>query len=403
MENKVKRRQFLQFASATTLVAAASPLVSLASTPVGEAADSFSFLTKPYLQNSIHNAISIVWLTNNPAYSWVELTAEDGATIKAFCATDGLIDVHKRIHKVRLNNLKPETKYTYKLFSKEVLKVAPVVVKATFGQTIVSEVYEFTSPQINPKEVTMLVLNDIHERPESITHLLNINGDKHFDFVFLNGDMFNHVKNEQQVIDQLITPCTTAFATHKPFMYLRGNHETRGILARGLADYIENINNSNYFAFTQGPVHFVCVDSGEDKVDEHVEYADLVDFDLYREQQAIWLEEQLKNEAFKKARFKVVMMHIPHYHSGDWHGTMHCRSLFGPLFNKYKIDMLISGHTHTYGIHKPQEGHNFPIVIGGGPKDSLRTITKLHADQKSLNVVITRDDGEIVESYKLTK
>jgi predicted phosphodiesterase len=403
MENKVKRRHFLQLVSATTFAAAGAPLLSLATNQEKNNRESILFLTKPYIQNPNHNAISIFWVTNKPAYSWLEITDPNGTTTKVFSANDGLIELQNKIHKVRLKDLKPETKYSYKVYSKEVLKVTPVVVKAEFGQTITDGPYEFTTAAAKPEEFSMLVLNDIHDRPESIAQLLKLNGDKHFDMVFLNGDMFNHVKDEEQVINHLIKPCTEVFSTGKPFLYLRGNHETRGILARNLNDYFENIDNSNYFTFTRGPVHFICLDSGEDKEDAHIEYAGLVDFDLYREQQLLWLKEQLKSAAFKKAKFKVVMMHIPHYHSGDWHGTMHCRKLFGPLFNKYKIDMLISGHTHTYGIHNPQDGHNFPIIIGGGPKDTLRTLTRLEATNKSLNITMTRDDGKIVGTYAIKR
>ena len=44
----------------------------------------------------------------------------------------------------------------------------------------------------------------------------------------------------------------------------------------------------------------------------------------------------------------------------------HCRQLFNPLFNEYKIDALISGHTHKPGILLPDENHLYPIIIGGG-------------------------------------
>ena len=40
----------------------------------------------------------------------------------------------------------------------------------------------------------------------------------------------------------------------------------------------------------------------------------------------------------KKPPFRVVLIHISPYHSGDWHGTMHCREVFGPMLNKAKID-----------------------------------------------------------------
>jgi hypothetical protein len=81
---------------------------------------------------------------------------------------------------------------------------------------------------------------------------------------------------------------------------------------------------------------------------------------------------------------------------------MHCRELFGPLFNQYKIDILISGHTHKYGVHEPEPGnHNFPIIIGGGPKNGNRTLIKLKADEQTLDLQMLRDDGVQVGKYTI--
>ena len=88
----------------------------------------------------------------------------------------------------------------------------------------------------------------------------------------------------------------------------------------------------------------------------------------------------MKSSAYRKAKYKVVMMHIPTFYSGDGHGTLHCRKLFSPLFDKYKIDVLICGHTHTYGVHPPVAGkHRYPIIIGGGPTKGKRTLIKVKA------------------------
>ena len=94
------------------------------------------------------------------------------------------------------------------------------------------------------------------------------------------------------------------------------------------------------------------------------------------------------------------MMHIPHFYSGDWHGTLHCRELFAPLFDKYKVDMVISGHTHKFGVFPPEKGkHNYPIIIGGGPKDGNRTLIKVKATHQELSLKMLKDDGSEVGNY----
>ncbi|GEO06493.1 hypothetical protein AAE02nite_41570 [Adhaeribacter aerolatus] len=72
------------------------------------------------------------------------------------------------------------------------------------------------------------------------------------------------------------------------------------------------------------------------------------------------------------------------------------------MLNKAKIDVLISGHTHKYGVHLPVEGqHNYPIIIGGGPADTKRTIINVTADQKALNLQMFDDSGKQVGALKI--
>ena len=102
-----------------------------------------------------------------------------------------------------------------------------------------------------------------------------------------------------------------------PFIFVRGNHETRGKFAREFPDYFHQVG---YAAFTLGPVRFVILDTGEDKPDTEPVYAGIVDFDGYRIEQAAKLKLEIESKAFKKAAFRIVMMHIPPRFSGEWHG-----------------------------------------------------------------------------------
>lgn len=401
----VMRRRFLGTLSRAGLLGAvaASPLRLMAEEgeqKAAQPAEDHVFLTLPYLQAPTSNSICIHWITSKLCYSWVAYGEGENLDQKAHHTTDGFVTAYNRINCIKLEGLKPATTYRYRVFSKEITGFQPY--KVTYGDTISSETYTFTTPASKAKEASWLVFNDIHDRPESFGHLLKLNGEDPYDYVFLNGDMFDYQTDEQQIIDHLLKPCAESFATQKPFLFVRGNHETRGKYARELKHYFANIGQGHYFSFTQGPVFTVVLDTGEDKEDTHPVYAGIVDFDNFRQQQAVWLEEQLRSRAAKRAAFRVVMMHIPHYHSGTAHGTMHCRKLFGPLFNKYKIDLLISGHTHRYGVHEPEPGaHHFPIIIGGGPKNGNRTLIKVKADEKVLHLQMLRDDGAEVGKYRI--
>lgn len=359
------------------------------------------FLTKPYLQNPVHGEITVRFMTNKPTYSWVKYGLDKDLKTSAETTRLGLVEANNRIHAITLKGLFPGKKYYYKVLSKDFIEYKPYEV--IYGETIESGVYSFTVPNKKQEEFSMLVLNDIHERSNAIQQLVGLHGDAPLDMVYFNGDIFNFQTDEAQIINKMIDPCTASFATGIPFLFVRGNHETRGKFARRLPDYFDNVDRAPYFTFSRGSAFFICLDSGEDKADNHKQYFGLAAFDAYREEQAKWLEQQLESDAYKKAKYRVVLIHIPLYHfHRDPPGVAHCRKVFGPLLNKYKIDLMISGHTHRYGFHEREKGrHNYPIMIGGGPNQGTRTQIHVSVDKKKLAVVMKKDDGEVLHRYQV--
>ncbi|MCM4172796.1 metallophosphoesterase [Arenibacter sp. TNZ] len=391
------RRGFMGDLTKITLVGASLPLTSAMAIPETRE-DELQILAAPYLQDLSEISISITFIMNNRAHSWVEY-GEKELWLKAESTEDGFVKANNRLNKIRINGLTPNTTYKYRVMSREIIMFDPY--ELVFGETLTGDIHTFRTPKKDSDTVSCVILNDIHDRPYSFSDLLSLNKDFPFDFVALNGDMFDHQTDEQQLIDHLITPCTTLFASHRPFLMIRGNHETRGKFARNIKDYFTFPDNEYYFSFKQGPVHWIVLDTGEDKEDETPVYGDIVCFDAFREKQAKWLEEELQSLKFKNCKFRVVLMHIPPFYSGDWHGTTHCRKLFHPIFENHGVNMVISGHTHRYGVHPPSEEHNYPIIIGGGPKTGNRTLIQFKADDLELEVQMIRDDGTNVGKYRI--
>lgn len=393
---KLKRRNFIKTLSGTSLLTLTGSNVL-----AGHSEEAFLLLTKPYLQHPSEDGMTICWLTNKPAHSWVvywELGQSDKKTKKQ-TLVDGLAIANNTVNKIRLTGLKAGQQYSYQVYSKEIIDFQAY--KKVFGPTLQSEVFNFSTVASEKEEMAMLILNDIHDRPHSFAALIGLHRDRPYDEVFLNGDMFDYQDGEQQLIDHLITPCTALFASAKPFLFVRGNHETRGHFAYHLNDYFENIDKQAYFTFTRGPVFFAALDTGEDKEDDHEAYYGMAAFDPFREEQAAWLARALQTPAARQAHYRVILMHIPPYHSGDWHGTSHCRQVFSPVFEKHQVDLVISGHTHRYGVHLAQPDHSYPIVIGGGPKEGTRTAIHLTANKEHLQLSMVADNGQEVGQLAL--
>lgn len=354
----------------------------------------------PYLQNLTQESVTIMFISNQKSHTWIEYGVNK-LDKRAETNLDGLLQANKLLHKIKLTGLKPGQSYRYRIVSRKINKFEPY--NQQFGELTYSDIYEFKTPRRDAEKVSCVILNDIHDRPHSFKDLLSINPNFSYDFVVLNGDTFDYQTGQRQLQENLINPCSSIFAYEKPFLLLRGNHETRGKFARNIKDYFDYSTNQYYFSFRQGPVHFIILDSGEDKEDNHKEYNGLVAFDPYREKQSVWLKNELEKVVSSEAVFCVVLMHIPPYHSGDWHGTLHCRKLFSPLFEKYKVDMVVSGHTHQRGIHPPNNNHNYPIIIGGGPKTGNRTKIELSANLKKLEMNMFSDEGKLVGNYVVSK
>lgn len=390
------RRKFLKGGALFGAVALLNPTSAIASDLEMVADEEFKVLVGPYLQTSFANSMAIHWVTNRDANGWV-LYGTDPAALnqKAYGKSEFGLRPAGRINKVVLENLKPGKTYYYQIFSNEIKDFKPYKMK--YGSLLTGKIERFLNANVEKKEVSFLMLNDIHDRPESISHLLGLEDVKGQDFVFFNGDVFDYQTSEQQLIDHMLQPCIDVFASKLPFLYVRGNHETRGVFRTDFLAYFEQVGK---LAFSLGPVRFVILDTGEDKEDDHPVYANLVDFDAYRLAQADWLKAEMQTKAFKKAPFRVVMMHIPPRFSGTAHGALHCTEVFEPLLNSGRVDLVLSGHTHRYKVHQPGEaGNKYALVIGGGKKEGTRTITKITATAKELKVVMRGDSGEEVGNY----
>ncbi|HXI00819.1 MAG TPA: metallophosphoesterase family protein [Sphingobacteriaceae bacterium] len=400
VKKNVTRRNFIS-AMGLLGLAGACPLPTLASTEELRSEGKTILKAGPYLQAAGHDQITVRWLTNTTCYSWVEYgESSDNLDKKTHKVNAGLIEAYNTNNIIKIKKLLPGKSYHYRICSRVILDFIPN--KIVYGDTYTSPVYSFTTPAVKADKVEFLVFNDIHDRPESFGDLMRYHGKATGDFVFLNGDMFNYQTDENQLVDHLLKPLTHLFASTTPFILSRGNHETRGKFARQLNNYFDGGRNSYYYSFQQGPAYIIVLDSGEDKKDDVIVYGGIVDFDAYRMEQKEWLEEEFKKKEFRKAKYKIVFSHIPLYYSGNGYGTLHCREHWGPILNKAKIDLLISGHTHKYGIHPVVEGqHNYPIVIGGGPSNGKRTVMNVKADQNTLKLEMFDDGGKMVGSLNL--
>lgn len=322
----------------------------------------------PYLQAMTDSGVTIVWTTNKPATAWVELAPDDGSHFyqkerqKFFYSTNGLKNIGT-VHKVMLRDLKPNTRYRYRIYSQEVLKHEFVYIH--YGDIAATNVYSkkpltFTTAG-KPGSVEFAVVNDIHERNNVLKQLLSQVDFTTNDFVVFNGDMINASRSEAEMFGGFMDTATALFAAEKPMYYARGNHETRAPFASKFPDYFPTNSGHLYYMFTRGDACFVVLDGGEDKPDSDIEYSGITDMDNYRNEQTRWLNEIVKTDAFKKAKHRIAICHIPP--DAGWHGSSEILEKWVPVLNDAGVQVMLSGHEHRHRIIQPNAAVKFPVIV----------------------------------------
>lgn len=85
-------------------------------------------------------------------------------------------------------------------------------------------------------------------------------------------------------------------------------------------------------------------------------------------EQQTWLEETLREST---ATWKVVALHHPPYSAGYQGSNKHARAVFSPLFERYGVQLVLSGHDHDYQRSEVIRGVTY--VVTGAASGTRRT------------------------------
>ena len=347
------------------------------------------FACKPYLQNPTDGGITVMWETTVPTYSWVEYGTDKENLKLVRPMMDGQAICNNDLHKVRIEGLKPGQKYYYRVCSTEML-VYKAYSKA-FGNTAVSDFGTFAIPEADEDEFTALVFNDLHQRTNTFQALMEQVKDVDYDFVFFNGDCIDDPNNRAQA-SRFIKYVTEALkGNHIPTFFMRGNHEIRNAYSIGLRDHFDYVGGKTYGAFNWGDTRIVMLDCGEDKTDDHKEYSGLNDFTQLRHDQVVFLKQEMSSKAFKKAKKRILIHHIPLY---GFEGNL-CNDLWRPVLEKAPFDISLNAHLHKYAYYpKGSQKCSYPVIIGGGNSLKDATVIILEKKKNELKIKVLNAQGE---------
>jgi 3',5'-cyclic AMP phosphodiesterase CpdA len=155
-----------------------------------------------------------------------------------------------------------------------------------------------------------------------------------FDFVIMLGDNIYGGSNPADFERKFSVPYKPLIDAGVKFYASLGNHDNTN--ERFYQPF--NMNGESYYTYKKGNVRFFALNSN---------YMD--------PKQLAWLETQLKDAG--NGGWKICYFHHPLYSSGQYHGpSLDLRKLLEPLFIKYGVDVVFSGHDHVYERVHPQNG-----------------------------------------------
>ncbi|MDR3093558.1 MAG: metallophosphoesterase [Bacteroidales bacterium] len=339
----------------------------------------------PYLCDMATDGLTVVWTTDLPGPSWVEIeNIATGEKTSYYETIAGNIVATETLHRVHVNKLLSGTKYRYRIYTG---KIGFSLAKRSliYRDTVASDDLSFTTFSESKKDISFLVLNDIHSRAGFMQKLCSQVNFGALDFVCFNGDMWEWLLDEKMLFDGCMDAAVEMFASETPIVFNRGNHETRGPFATSVPDYFPTRNGTVYYRFNIGDISFLVLDCGEDKEDSHPEYFNLAAFDSYREEEARWLAQTVASPEFQNAAARIVFLHVAPA-AGTSHVNMHLQETIMPILNRTGIDIMFSGHTHSYACKEADAKAAFPTVINGNNTYLLCTIKdgKIQVEIKGL-------------------
>lgn len=363
------------------ILAAAAVLALSAAVP----AQAQAFKKGPYLQHVTRTGITVMWEVDAPAPGRV--------IVRSPVEPDHVVEAPPaRLHEVRIEGLEPGRRYTYTV--------------ECAGQRSGGEIA--TAPADPGEPFSFVVFGDSRSNHDAHRVIVERVRREVPDFILGTGDMVNEGSNENDW-QSFFTIERDLLRDNVLFPSL-GNHDRDSRPQRTAEHYrryfslpADSPDPERYYAFTYGNSRFLVLDSNSSS------FA-LTD-------QTAWLERQLEQAVADPAiRHIFVAMHHPPYSTSLHGGQSELREMWSPLFVRYGVDAVFSGHDHTYE-RSEMDGVRYFVSGGGGaplyprdprpaPEDARASIyfertfnyLRVQVVGDFVEVAAMRDDGTLIEN-----
>ena len=267
--------------------------------------------------------------------------AKDGTvSAEGLTAKKGSSNTQEEIimsHKVHVENLEKGKAYSYKIGSEAGYVYGAFIVEKEQAKSITA--VHMSDAQTKNLSKTNVWRNTFVKSVET--------AGKGLDFALYNGDQFdqNNASGNDKEPMRLFRYANALDVIYDykfdiPYMSSSGNHEPASAYSHyfmsGDIKYGDFDYTGAYYSYDYDFAHFVVLNSNDVSTE-----------------QINWLENDL--EAAKDAEWKVVMMHISPYTTGDHSNKSANQNIvqkLTPIFSSKHVDLVLQAHDHTYNKTK---------------------------------------------------
>ncbi len=308
----------------------------------------------PYLQQVTPHSARVIWATDaqgSPAFEYAVSYGSATLLIPVASRRVTTPDGDYYEHRVVLGNLAPDTWYTYRIYDAGVnltphgerqFQTAPLDGGFTF----------FVIGDTGTGTTAQRALRDLMTARWAETRLLVHTGDLGYPY----GSYAEFQAYCFDIYRELFA--------QRPLYPVIGNHE---YLTQNGAPFLDLFDlpidpnwpwhpgeAERYYSFDVGSVHFVFLDSQ----DPLRRISDTATDDM-----ADWLAYDLADDDHL---WQIAVIHRPPYSSSPAHPETDVRTTLVPLFERYGVDLVLSGHSHNYERSLPLREDSVTTVDGGG-------------------------------------
>lgn len=372
----------------------------------------------PYIVNPVHGGCTIRFSSQGKMAGGILLRKQgDSEFTSKWQTLTGILRRDLELHSVTLRELEPGAQYEFKIL---------LQYSDTNAIHELPEIYTFTAPG-GRGGFSSFITGDTQLMPEHrqtmMEKLFSFPGAAEADFFIHIGDAGSTFNNfEPDYFDGLMDVFANHTLPRRPvYIPLRGNHEFYGKECVEYAKYFGAGDGNTFQAFRRGDTFFLVLDSGPEK--SAGPFAPgayiFIMWEEYWQKQCEFVQKTVESEAFKTAKFRVVLSHAtPAMTAEEW-----CTDLFArTVLKEHKIHLWMGGHVHAYrrtipGTNfywtnqpgysgkSPASGEDFPypVVTIDGPHATGTELSGsiLNCTEDYLELVSFSPEGEVFDHIRI--